>query len=117
MTEYDVEVSEEAPADPAATIGVLRALGYGTESVFRVTLDRPERVRNIGEWCERLDCWRCIGELDWHLLHGFEAESISMGVGSPTTPLDSGSSALTTEESGARQGAIVLDEAKRLGFR
>ena len=117
MTEYDVEVSEEAPGDPAAPIEALRALGYSAESVFGVTSDRPERVRNIGAWCERLECWRRIGELDWHLLHALEAQSISTGTGSPATPLDSGSVALTTEESGARNGAILLDEAKRLGFR
>ena len=136
--------------------------------VFDVISSPPERVRNIGEWCKRLDCWKRVEELEWHPSRALEAELISLGAGSPAAPMDSGPGTLTAEESEiiaqasrvdtetwfrvsnwaketsnlqswqrgiayslgrlatsgrppsvkqARQGAILLDEAKRLGFR
>ena len=39
MTEYNIEGSEEAPPDLAATIEILGALGYSTESAVADLID------------------------------------------------------------------------------
>ena len=136
--------------------------------VFDVISNPPERVRNIGEWCKRLDCWKRIEELDWRPSRTLESEFVSVGSERDAVSIDTGSGTLTAEESAivkqvsnveadtwfrvsnwaketrnlqswqrgiayslgrlassgqppsvkqARQGAILLDEARRLGFR
>ncbi len=136
--------------------------------IFNVLANPPDRVRNIGEWSKRLDCWKRIEELDWVPSKALEAELINISAGNARRPLDTGSDILTEEESGlveqvssveadtwfrvstwakettnlqpwqrgiafslgrlaesgrspsvkqARQGVILLEEARRLGFR
>ena len=51
--------------------------------VFAVINDPPERVRNIGEWCKRLDCWKRVEELDWHPSKTLTVELLGIGNGEP----------------------------------
>ena len=67
--------------------------------VFAVITDPPERVRNISEWCKRLDCWKRVEELDWHSSRALESELIEMGAGRATQIMEDGSGTLTVEES------------------
>ena len=67
--------------------------------VFAVITDPPERVRNIGEWCKRLDCWKRVEELDWHPSRVLQAELIGTGGCRAKQTMEYGSGALATEES------------------
>ena len=67
--------------------------------VFAVITDPPERVRNISEWCKRLDCWKRVEELDWRSSRALESELIEMGAGRAPQIMEDGSGTLTAEES------------------
>ena len=74
--------------------------------VFAVITDPPERVRNISEWCKRLDCWKRVEEINWHPSRVLQAELIGTGVGRAKQTMEYGSGALATEES-----EIIADAA------
>ena len=41
----------------------------------------PARVRHIGEWCKKLDCWKRVEELDWRVPSTLRARSSCPCVG------------------------------------
>ena len=84
--------------------------------VFAVITDPPERVRNISEWCKRLDCWKRVEELDWHPSRALETELIDTGAGRAAQIMEDGSGTLTAEESEiiAHASAVEADTWFRL---
>ena len=84
--------------------------------VFAVITDPPERVRNISEWCKRLDCWKRVEELDWHPSRALESELLDIGAGRARKIMEDGSGTLTEEESEiiAHASAVEADTWFRL---
>ena len=84
--------------------------------VFAVITGPPERVRNISEWCKRLDCWKRVEELDWHPSRALESELMDIGAGRATQIMEDGSGTLTEEESAiiAHASAVEADTWFRL---
>ena len=84
--------------------------------VFAVITDPPERVRNIGEWCKRLDCWKRVEELDWHPSRALESELIDVGAGRAARVMEGGSGTLTAGESSniAKASSVEADTWFRL---
>lgn len=77
--------------------------------VFAVITDPPERVRNIGEWCKRLDCWKRVEELDWHPSRALESELIDVGSGRAARVIGDGSGTLTARESEIVEDASAVE--------
>ena len=75
--------------------------------VFAVITDPPERIRNTGEWCKRLDCWKRVEELEWRPSRALEAELLDVSARGDAQPEVNYSAILTPEDSG-----IIADTAE-----
>ena len=75
--------------------------------VFAVISDPPERIRNIGEWCKRLDCWKRVEELEWRPSRALEAELLDVSARGDAQPEVNYSAILSPEDSG-----IIADTAE-----
>src|SRR5262249_4886869 len=57
------------------------------------------RVRNIGEWCKKVDCWAKIRELDWKVPSVLRKELLDISAArAGSEPLDMGLSTHTQQE-------------------
>ena len=61
------------------------------------------RSNHVGEWTKKLDCWKVVEELDWHVPARLEAELIKLGSRGSVTS-SAGGSAVTEE------GAALIDD-------
>lgn len=92
MPEYDIELSEEAPPDPVATIETLSALGYSTESAVADLIDNSitagaTRVDVFLHW-EGADSWCAVAD-NGRGMNGDELkQAMTIGSRDPVLPRD-----------------------------
>lgn len=81
-----------------ATVDAVTELSHMTHQVI---VNPSGRVRHIGEWCKKLDCWKRVEELAWQPSPLLESELIRLSggqrAGVPGTP-DIGLRALSPDE-------------------
>ena len=92
MLEYDVELSEEAPPDPAATIETLGALGYSTESAVADLIDNSiaagaSRVDVILHW-HGADSWCAVADNGRGMTGNELKQAMTIGSRDPVLPRD-----------------------------
>ena len=92
MPEYDIELSEEAPPDPAATIETLSALGYSTESAVADLIDNSitagaTRVDVILHW-EGADSWCAVADNGRGMTGNELRQAMTIGSRDPLLPRD-----------------------------
>ena len=92
MLEYDVELSEEAPPDPAATIETLGALGYSTESAVADLIDNSiaagaTRVDVILYW-DGADSWCAVADNGRGMTGNELKQAMTIGSRDPVLPRD-----------------------------
>jgi hypothetical protein len=46
-----------------------------------IIINPSGRVRNISEWCKKLDCWKSVEELRWTVPAGLEQELVPLARG------------------------------------
>ena len=92
MHEYDVELLEEAPPDPAATIETLGALGYTTESAVADLIDNSiaagaTRVDVIIHW-DGADSWCGVADNGRGMTSNELKQAMTIGSRDPVLPRD-----------------------------
>ena len=92
--EYDVELSEEAPPDPAATIETLGALGYSTESAVADLIDNSiaagaTRVNVILHW-DGAESWCAVDDDGRGMTSDELKQAMTIGSRDPLLPRDTG---------------------------
>lgn len=92
MLEYDVQLSEEAPPDPAATIETLGALGYSTESAVADLIDNSiaagaTRVNVTLHW-EGADSWCAVADDGRGMAVDELKQAMTIGSRDPVLPRD-----------------------------
>jgi hypothetical protein len=56
------------------------------------------RVRHVGEWCKKKDCWAAVTELDWAPKAGLKSELLALKGDGPADARDLGLGTPTTDE-------------------
>lgn len=92
MPEYNVEVSEEAPPDPAATIETLGALGYSTESAVADLIDNSvsagaTRIEVVLHW-DGADSWCTVADNGRGMTDSQLKQAMTIGSRDPLLPRD-----------------------------
>ena len=92
MPEYNVEVSEEAPPDPAATIETLGALGYSTESAVADLIDnsisaKATRIEVVLHW-DGADSWCTVADNGRGMTTPQLKQAMTIGSRDPLLPRD-----------------------------
>ena len=92
MLEYDMELVEEAPPDPAATIETLGALGYTTESAVADLIDNSiaagaTRVDVIFNW-DGADSWCAVADNGRGMTGDELTQAMTIGSRDPVLPRD-----------------------------
>ena len=92
MPEYDVELSEEAPPDPAATIETLGALGYSTESAVADLIDNSiyagaTQIDVVLHW-DGTDSWCAVADDGRGMTVSQLKQAMTIGSRDPLLPRD-----------------------------
>ena len=92
MTESDVELSEEAPPDPVATIETLGALGYSTESAIADLIDnsiyaRATQIDVVLHW-NGADSWCAVADNGRGMTTSQLRRAMTIGSRDPLLPRD-----------------------------
>jgi hypothetical protein len=96
----------------ALTPATADAIAELSHLVHEVIVNPFGRVRHVGEWCKKLDCWKRVEELDWQLPSALQRELMSLrgrgGQAEIDRPVDIGLSTLSDDEEAlVRQAAEV----------
>jgi hypothetical protein len=80
----------------------LKALTTISRVAYEIITDPPDRVRHIGEWSKKLDCWKRLEEAPWAIPAPLERELVKVGVHKDasikTVNLDTGLATPTEDE-------------------